>query len=383
MGALGTWNGNWIDDHPEWRALANMELSSELFVAEATKMKCFQELVQAFDEFLKARCEHLGFPFWSYQFEHSSKAQSEGRIHVHAFWHADGSRWNVGTSGAWSFRGAKCHLKTSEARGRNALPTFHRAHLYCQISKIGSMTGDSNFRKYIHFPVNQKWITGLWQQRKMTHKSAREEIIGARGHTLSYLREIDFIERTERKVKETKLREHVQAEIARNFKSFKVLPAVESWKLQYKPKEEGGILNVEPRFKFLVLNGPSCFGKTQFSKSLFGTTSTLVLSCQGVKSPCLRDFNREIHSAILFDEISSEIIAANKLVFQASVDGVELGQSQCNEHVYHVWLYGIPLIVSCNDWMASLPSASEEAKWLRTNAIVVEVVEPLWTASTE
>ena len=43
------------------------------------------------------------------------------------------------------------------------------------------------------------------------------------------------------------------------------------------------------RFPFLVLHGPSQHGKTTFAKQLYGPQKTLLLSCQNVQQPNLKD----------------------------------------------------------------------------------------------
>ena len=53
-----------------------------------------------------------------------------------------------------------------------------------------------------------------------------------------------------------------------------------------------------------------------------------------------------------------------------------LGQSNCNEHAYACWLYGIPLVVSTNDWRVG--ASDDQAAWLNANSVVIQVTEPMW-----
>ena len=39
---------------------------------------------------------------------------------------------------------------------------------------------------------------------------------------------------------------------------------------------------------------------------------------------------------------------------------------------YSVFLYGVALIVSCNDWLVDIKRGSLEEDWLLSNAIVYE-----------
>jgi len=73
------------------------------------------------------------------------------------------------------------------------------------------------------------------------------------------------------------------------------------------------------------------------------------------------------------------MVLNNKLVFQAGIDNVMLGQSNCNEHVYSVWLYGVPLVVSTNDWL--LGASLEQQDWNFRNSVLVNVKEKMWVES--
>ena len=116
-------------------------------------------------------------------------------------------------------------------------------------------------------------------------------------------------------------------------------------------------------------------GKTRYAVALYGKNKTLVLSCQGVRSPKLKEFRRHKHSCV-FDEADHAMVFGNKQIFQAGLDDITLGQSTCNEHAYRVWLYAVPLIVSTNDWL--LGASEEQIAWLSQNSVVLNVTEPMW-----
>ena len=118
--------------------------------------------------------------------------------------------------------------------------------------------------------------------------------------------------------------------------------------------------------------------KNQFASHLY--PDTLVVPCQGVMEPNLKSFKYGFHKAIVFDEISSECIVQNKALFQANSNGALLGQSKCNEHAYTIFAYGIPMIMSMNNWMESKLKPSEE-EWLVANSVVYEVKSKLWVDS--
>ncbi len=156
------------------------------------------------------------------------------------------------------------------------------------------------------------------------------------------------------------------------------IPLVTEWAQQYKQDSPNSGYGVQARFKFLVLTGPSCYGKTQFAKAIFGVQNTLLIQCQNVASPCLKEYRRGVHKCIVFDECLSSTVIRNKMLFQANSDGVLLGQSQCNEYAYWKYLYCTPMIVCCNEWMNGIEADSPDGQWLNANSMVQNIIAPLW-----
>ena len=383
VGAMGTWNGTWLDDEVEFQEFIQQVETHE--VAEGIlELQCFKVFVARLEAFIVQRCEKLGFKFWSYAVEVSTKSDDKGRIHVHAYWHTDETqeerRPHLGTINAWRFEGSRPKIRPNTASGRHAQRLIDRGHYYCQCKKVGHVLSKTNYPKYEAYVVEQKWVIGLWQRRKLTHPNAKEEIINARGHTATYLREIETIETLEEDAAIELEKKCIDAELSGAFKPFRFVPEVCLWRLQYGRDTIYGLWGKESRFKFLVLTGPSCMGKTQYAKTLFGVSNTLVVPCQGVKNPCLKEYRRQRHKAILFDEISSECIHDNKAIFQANNDKVLLGQSPTMRDCYSVFLYGVACIVCCNDWLENIKRSSLEEEWLLANSIVYDCTEKMWVS---
>ena len=381
QGAMATWNGSWLMGIREFKDFLEVTVLEDV-ATHIKDLRCFQKWVGEFEEFLVRRVARLKFPFWSYVIEVSLKSEEKGRIHIHAYWHTDVDRVDarpfVGTHDAWRFQGSKPKIRPNTARGRHCQLFIDRGHFYCQCIKLGHVLCNTNYPKYEAFVVQQKWVIGLWQRRKVGHEDAKQELIGARGHTNSYLNEVQSIQDLEDKVDMENEKASIDAMLRGAFKPFKFVPEVSLWKLQYEREGAFGIWGKESRFKFLVLTGPSSLGKTQFAKSLFGISETLVVPCQGVANPSLKKFRRKQHKAILFDEVASSCIVNNKQVFQANNDIVLLGQSPCQRDIYSVFLYGIACICCTNDWMEDIKRGSSEEEWLLANSIVYECREKMW-----
>jgi len=374
-GCLGTWNGKWLAEKQEWKQLLKDHPEYDDLREALHGCPPIQALAKDFDAFLKARCERLNYDKWSWQFELSTHSEDEGRLHIHAFWHSNNDRCHGGFQEAWAFAGCKPLLKHCSARGKAMQRFLDRGHYYCQTNKIGWLLRGSNYCKYEAFAVEQRWVIGLWQLRKLSHAEAKYEIIQARGHTKTYLNEISYVEAREEDIAIQQKKAEDQKRLAHLVKPFRTILDVELWKLQYKSDQTGG--PSASRFKFLVLNGPSCYGKTQFAKSIYGEKETLLVPCQGVVQPNLKDYVNTKHKCIVYDEISSKTIVKNKALFQANTDGVLLGQSMCNEHSYWRYLYAVPMVVSCNDWLEEELEAHER-EWLIANSIVYQVHRKLW-----
>ena len=81
--------------------------------------------------------------------------------------------------------------------------------------------------------------------------------------------------------------------------------------------------------------------------------------------------NRRLHKAILWDEVRADQALGAKEVFQRAPWVVSLGQTNCNQFAYEVWLYGIAHVLCSNRFAMSEAEhqSKEDADWLSTNAI--------------
>jgi hypothetical protein len=150
------------------------------------------------------------------------------------------------------------------------------------------------------------------------------------------------------------------------------IPEVDEWLRAYsKPAM---------RYKFLVLEGPSSVGKSQFVKTLSPTGRIFEADCSGpCREPDVRGFSVLLHDILFFDEASAELVLANKKLFQAGSSWVQMARSSTNCHSYRIWAWRVKMVVCSNRWtieLAALPHA--DASWLTTNSVHVQVSAPLW-----
>lgn len=236
----------------------------------------------------------------------------------------------------------------------------------------GEGTGDSGMSDAEDFPVHPKSVHGLWQARKMGHEDARRELIKTRARGIEgAIRTISLVEEHERMVAEEAWRAEVEAELRQRMRPWRSFRIVEDWKAQFAPEVAKTLF----RFKLLLLRGRTRAGKSLFSSEIFGAERTLILHCQAGTTalPQLKGFSRAKHQAIVLDEASPAHVLANRAVLQSTSKGAQLGQSQCGQHEYTVWLHGIAWILTSNEFPFEGEWGSEDTSWLRENICVLEL----------
>jgi hypothetical protein len=218
--------------------------------------------------------------------------------------------------------------------------------------------------------VPLKAIHELWAMGKMSHDSARHTLITSRCIGADKLHKfIDWTESCELNIHTTSHAEILKQKLEGTLDTFRSHPKILEWQRQFEAASKDRAL----RFMPLLLQGQSQSGKTRKAISLWGHARTMVVNCQGLQNhlPSLKEFDPQRHSCILFDEVNSRQVLSNKMVFQAGVDPVTLGQSACNAHSYKVWLHAVPMMLCSNDFqMEDRPGqrmAAEDVEWLVAN----------------
>ena len=85
---------------------------------------------------------------------------------------------------------------------------------------------------------------------------------------------------------------------------------------------------IRSRYKFLVLQGESCTGKTIWAKWLFGNPElVLEVNYASCPEPDLREFKPLLHKGILFGEANAKMVLRQRKLFQAPPTSVRLGAS--------------------------------------------------------
>ena len=225
------------------------------------------------------------------------------------------------------------------------------------------------------YAVEPKTIVGLWQKRKLSHDKTIRDLHACRGsHCRALVEQVRYHEQQEKQERWEAEKQELVLKLQQTMRPFISHDVVVKWKKWYGP-EFYGILK---RFPVLLLRGPSQLGKTSFAESVFGESVTLTVQCQGLGDdlPSLREFDRDVHQCIVFDEISHEQVVNNKALFQAGKNIVELSQSKCGGFRYAIFPYQVAMICCSNAFPMTVPEGvqlSADADWLQHNLVVAEL----------
>ena len=212
----------------------------------------------------------------------------------------------------------------------------------------------------------------LTQGEKISLADAKKLLIKTCSSSARCLADIHVLERAMEEDAMGSAEAAADRELSSTARSFRRFAPVDAWMR--------GFDECAMRYSFLVLDGPSKMGKSQFAKSLARPCSKcLEINCASGAEPDLRAYSRLQHSCILFDEVMPATVLAQRKLFQACHSRVQLGCSSTNCHCYTVYLHRVPLILAANNWhclLSAQPSA--EADWIRANQVYMYVDAPMW-----
>jgi hypothetical protein len=264
----------------------------------------------------------------------------------------------------------------SKLQARRGAGAIREGHYYFTYPKIGQLLNFSTLDVNSDIKPTPKMIKNAYQSHKMTAEVAREEYrkfgkAGMRG----FFDELEFQRKELARVAQVQALEVRKQKATAMMKPFKPVPKEgEEFIRQFLETE------FPLRFKPLVYDGPTQFGKSRALDEYFGNKYTHMVGCQNDVEPDLREFdkNKVNIKALRFEECSWKTVYNHKLLFQAGMDPVDLGQSSTNCHAYRVDVYGTPMLVACNDFWKDCHTICAEREYLNKNILYYKVQAPLW-----
>ena len=374
--AFLTYNGS-------WGLMTSLPVPENLKAGSPEELACIVEqcqtsayLVEAWKSYQahwEEVCLRDGWTEYAIAFEictSTLKDQRLVRVHAHASIRRP-VKQKIRSSKGYAWRGALPHVSSLVSAGRCRTSGDNQCMYYLQCPKWGQVFSKGNIEPFHTYLVNGEWVLNLVQAGKMHPQVARAEIIKTAKNLPRLLQNLD---KYVSEMREQRLRDRIaqiELELQRSERPFKIFPEIERW------KEEHAV--ARPRYRFLVLVGPSGLGKTQFAKSLVGKGRSLELNMASAPEPNLKDYDHEQHDLILFDECSAEKVLLQKKLFQAPLSAVSLGQSTTGCFAYDVWVHAKLLVVASNVWHHDVHELRKaDADWLAANSLVLDVSEPLW-----
>ena len=242
---------------------------------------------------------------------------------------------------------------------------------YVCAPKIGQLFSYSSAKPHADFVVKESWITALYSAGKMTGENAKEQYMLGVSNAKRHCDTVNFIESQRRMQALEQMRKADLASLMLVTCPFVIIPAVEEWKQFFK--------ELRFRYPFLVLDGPTCNGKTRFAISMVSPGAALHCDCSNRNPPDLRKFDRLQHELIVLDEFEAGDAINYKRVLQAGPEICKLGCSPTQQHSYEVYLSGVKIVVATNNWAQDLVNLSAtDSDWLKANSVYHAVLDPLW-----
>jgi hypothetical protein len=246
---------------------------------------------------------------------------------------------------------------------------------YVMIQKIGLISGGANVQMFKDFMVNAEWVFAFLQGRKIHDDEAERIIIRGAKNVPRLLANLRGWQRERDARAEASMLEEAQEALRFQARPFLRLQAVDAWLQSFSADRW--------RYKFLVLEGASCLGKTAYCQSLCDPAKFFYVDCASATEPEMRQYSAIQHETVLFDEASVSMIIRCKRLFQAAPCNVTLGQSATNCNSYKISVYKKKLIVASNTWSRELAEArTEHTQWVQANSVHVVVTRPLWKEET-
>jgi hypothetical protein len=136
------------------------------------------------------------------------------------------------------------------------------------VEKFGQVFSYGTKRPFKDFLVQGQWVLNLLQARKISLQCVRELVLQSCHNVQRHLKELDVLQREEEKERVAAARRLAECGLAVQRKRWRSIAAVQEWHEQYSREAF--------RYKFLVLDGPSKLGKTQFAKSFVDSDEGLL-----------------------------------------------------------------------------------------------------------
>ena len=225
--------------------------------------------------------------------------------------------------------------------------------------------------------MSESWVWNLWSNAKIDANVAKESFAKIDRNAANNLKNIECAEQSREVLEIQQIHDIDNAELRKKQFAFRMPDEVTRWLATFEAFKD--------RYPFLILDGPSCVGKTRFAQSLVPEGAMYLCDCSNDQTPDLRRFQYKQHTLILLDECGPAQCIKLKKLLQAGADYATLGVSPTQQHAYSVYVRGVKIIVTSNHWMENCKKqlVESEQEWMSTNSYYYSVDSPLWVETIQ
>ena len=380
-GCLITWNGDWAIDCAVLAAVltATGKCSIDESVTALQKVPFVEATLKTLFESFMASMVRLNCVGVTVAVELSTHATEKPRIHFHAFLHASTGTW-LSIDGGWDcFRcGGVDPSHAVRANGDSDKVSRFRCmegHYYLQFAKIGHIMHFTNYASFEAFVPKRSWMLSKFQMGKMSGEAYLAEAMKLKQGSIGIVREAEHqLKLLQQTDLENELQRIEQAFEKHRRPSIPHPPMVQDFVSQFRAENFG----VAARFKPLVLDGPTRFGKSTFAESLFGTENTIFINCQNTLIPPMQRYKKDWrkYSCIVFEEVDHRMVCGNKLLFQGTRKLVDMGISPTEQHAFTVLVYFKAMVLCSNRFLNGIDD--EDRDYIMKNVYYYRVEDYLY-----
>ncbi|CAK0879784.1 unnamed protein product [Prorocentrum cordatum] len=291
--------------------------------------------------------------------ERSLHSKLDGRVHFH---------WKVNlkdaldnrTRAVFGFRGVLPDVQaTSEASDRG--------HFYAWAPKAGTLYSGTNYQPFQEYRVQGKWLDDLWHDGKLPHQEYTALALRVRLGYSARKREVEQVMEDERESRVDKRVAQVGAELQKLKAPPREFPAVREW--------GGSFLQLDFRWKILVLWADSASGKSTFAEDLFEQPYTVTV--EEAEHLDLRGFDWEKHDGIVLDNVNSFAqLRRWRAVLRGRNAKSKGGQSATGMYSYTQYLFSTAIVATVDldapDGALMGPGNPGETRALRAASVSLE-----------
>ena len=317
----------------------------------------------------------LGIKKHSSTLEESLESKLLGRVHLH--WKVDLLEpIDHSTLDAFLFHGVRPDARATwtqteagkAARGSSYADSVNRGHFYCWAPKKGSLYRGTNWKPFLNYRVNGRWLEDLWADEKLSHEAYMDLSLKVRRGHAARKRDFEAVTADEHSAFVDQSIVVVNKSLCQLQAPFRSFQQVKEW--------EDSFLQVQFRWKILVLCADSAAGKSNYAESLFDRP--FILTVEAAQHLDLKQFDYQKHDGIILDNVNSwGQMLSWRAVLQARNAKFKGGQSATNVYSYTQYIYGVPIVATIDldtpDGQLVDSESPERSKWLCKNCQILRL----------